>query len=47
MGAVLHQLNIRPFPDHLAFVIDDLGDRVIVVDDTLIPLLARVLGEVR
>jgi fatty-acyl-CoA synthase len=46
MGAVLHQLNIRLFPDQLAFVIDDLGDRIIIVDDTLIPLLARVLDEV-
>jgi fatty-acyl-CoA synthase len=46
MGAVLHQLNIRLFPDQLAFVIDDLGDRVIIVDDNLIPLLARVLDEV-
>jgi fatty-acyl-CoA synthase len=46
MGAVLHQLNIRLFPDQLAFVIDDLGDRVIIVDDTLVPLLAQVLGEV-
>jgi fatty-acyl-CoA synthase len=46
MGAVLHQLNIRLFPDQLAFVIDDLGDRVIIVDDTLIPVLAPVLPEV-
>ncbi|MCC5950091.1 MAG: long-chain fatty acid--CoA ligase [Nitriliruptoraceae bacterium] len=46
MGAVLHQLNIRLFPDQLAFVIDDLGDRVIIVDDNLIPLLARVLDDV-
>ena len=46
MGAVLHQLNIRLFPDQLAFVIDDLGDRVIIVDDSLIPVLAPVLDEV-
>jgi fatty-acyl-CoA synthase len=46
MGAVLHQLNIRLFPDQLAFVIDDLGDRVVIVDDNLIPVLAAVLGEV-
>jgi fatty-acyl-CoA synthase len=46
MGAVLHQLNIRLFPNQLAFVIDDLGDRVIIIDDNLIPLLARVLDEV-
>ncbi len=46
IGAVLHQLNIRLFPDQLAFVIDDLGDRVILVDDSLIPVLAGVLDEV-
>jgi fatty-acyl-CoA synthase len=46
MGAVLHQLNIRLFPDQLAFVIDDLGDRVILVDGSLIPLLAGVLDDV-
>ncbi|WP_211262524.1 long-chain fatty acid--CoA ligase [Nitriliruptor alkaliphilus] len=45
MGAVLHQLNIRLFPDQLTFVVADLGDRVIIVDDSLIPLLARVLDE--
>jgi fatty-acyl-CoA synthase len=42
MGAVLHQLNIRLFPDQLAFVVDDLEDEVIVVDGSLVPLLARV-----
>jgi fatty-acyl-CoA synthase len=46
MGAVLHQLNIRLFPDQLSFVVGDLGDRVIIVDDNLIPLLARVLDEI-
>ncbi len=46
MGAVLHQLNIRLFPDQLTFVVNDLGDRVIIVDDSLIPLLARVLDDI-
>jgi fatty-acyl-CoA synthase len=46
MGAVLHQLNIRLFPDQLSFVVNDLGDRVIIVDDSLIPLLARVLDDI-
>jgi fatty-acyl-CoA synthase len=45
MGAVLHQLNIRLFPDQLAFVIEDLGDEVIIVDGSLIPLLARVADQ--
>jgi fatty-acyl-CoA synthase len=46
MGAVLHQLNIRLFPDQLTFVVNDLGDKVIIVDDNLIPLLAKVLDDI-
>jgi fatty-acyl-CoA synthase len=42
MGAVLHTLNIRLFPEQLAYVINHGEDRVILVDDTLVPLLARV-----
>lgn len=46
LGAVLHQLNIRLFPDQLSFVVNDLGDEVVIVDDSLIPLLARVLDDI-
>ncbi|MGA8723604.1 MAG: long-chain fatty acid--CoA ligase [Acidimicrobiales bacterium] len=42
MGAVLHTLNLRLPPEQLAFVINHAEDRVIVVDGTLAPLLARV-----
>jgi fatty-acyl-CoA synthase len=42
MGAVLHTVNLRLFPDLLAFVIEDAGDSVIVVDDTLLPILEKV-----
>ena len=42
MGAVLHTLNIRLFPEQLQYVIRDGGDKVIVVDDSLVPLLAKV-----
>lgn len=42
MGAVLHTLNIRLFPEQLDFIIRDGGDRVIIVDDTLIGVLAQV-----
>ncbi len=42
MGAVLHMLNIRLFPDQLSYVIEDGGDKVIIVDDSLVPLLAKV-----
>ncbi|MBW2214021.1 MAG: AMP-binding protein, partial [Deltaproteobacteria bacterium] len=42
MGAVMHTLNIRLFPEQLAFVINHAKDRVIIVDDTLVPVLAKV-----
>jgi fatty-acyl-CoA synthase len=42
MGAVLHTLNIRLFPEQLAFVINHADDQVIIVDASIAPLLARV-----
>jgi fatty-acyl-CoA synthase len=42
MGAVLHALNIRLFPEQLAYVINHASDRVILVDDSLVPLLAKI-----
>jgi fatty-acyl-CoA synthase len=45
MGAVLHTLNVRLFPDQLRYVINDGGDKVVICDSHLVPLLARVLPE--
>jgi fatty-acyl-CoA synthase len=42
MGAVLHTLNIRLFPEQLTYVVNHAEDRVVLVDDSLVPLLARV-----
>ena len=42
MGAVLHTLNLRLFPEQLAYVINHAEDKVIIVDASLVPLLARV-----
>ncbi|HEX2317307.1 MAG TPA: long-chain fatty acid--CoA ligase [Thermomonospora sp.] len=47
MGAVLHTLNIRLFPDQLTYIADHAEDEVILVDATLIPLLAGVLGDMK
>ncbi|MFD0785462.1 AMP-binding protein, partial [Micromonospora azadirachtae] len=44
MGAVLHTLNIRLFPDQVAYIANHAEDRVVLVDTTLIPLLARSIG---
>ena len=46
MGAVLHTLNLRLFPDQLEFTIEDAGDSVLFVDRTLIPVLNQVAGRI-
>ncbi len=45
MGAVLHPLNLRLPPAQLAYVANHAEDKVIVVDNTLVPLLAAVLPQ--
>jgi len=45
MGAVLHTLNIRLFPEQLTYVVNHAEDRIVLVDDNLIPLLAKVAGD--
>jgi len=47
MGAVLHTLNVRLFPEQLAYVINHAEDKVLLVDASLIPLLARVTEELK
>ncbi len=45
MGAVLHTLNIRLFPEQLVYVANHAEDRVVLVDDSLVPVLAKVAKE--
>jgi acyl-CoA synthetase (AMP-forming)/AMP-acid ligase II len=47
MGAVLHTLNLRLFPDQLSYIINHAEDRFIILDDSLVPLLARVVEDLR
>ncbi|WP_339156729.1 long-chain fatty acid--CoA ligase [Actinomadura luteofluorescens] len=44
MGAVLHTLNLRLFPDQLVYIANHAEDRVVIADASLIPLLAPVLA---
>jgi fatty-acyl-CoA synthase len=47
MGAVLHTLNIRLPADQLAYVINHAEDRVIIVDASVIPLLAAIKDDLK
>jgi fatty-acyl-CoA synthase len=46
MGAVLHTLNLRLFPQHLEFIVNDAEDKVLFVDQALIPLLKPLVGKI-
>ena len=47
MGAVLHTLNIRLFPEQLTYIVNHAKDKVIFVDDSLVPLLEKVAPTLR
>ena len=43
MGAVLHPLNIRLFPEQVVWIAEHAEDQVLIVDDTLVPVVAKLL----
>ena len=42
MGAVVHTINIRLFPEQIVYIVEHANDRVVIVDDTLVPLLSTL-----
>src|SRR5579884_1349315 len=47
MGAVLHTLNLRLFEDQLVYIVNHAQDKVIIVDDSLVPILEKVADRFR
>ncbi len=45
LGAVLHTLNLRLFAEQLRFIIEHAGDRFLIVDHSLVPLIEPVLEQ--
>ncbi len=45
MGAVLHTLNIRLSHEQLVYVTNHAGDRVVIVDESLLPVIGAVAAE--
>jgi fatty-acyl-CoA synthase len=46
-GAVLHTLNIRLFEEQLSYIVNHAEDKVIFVDDSLVPVLEKVAPSFR
>ena len=42
MGAVLHTLNVRLFADQLTYIVNHAEDRLILVEDSLVPVLEKL-----
>jgi fatty-acyl-CoA synthase len=42
IGAVLHTLNVRLFAEQLSYIVNHAEDRVIFVDDSLVPVLEQL-----
>jgi fatty-acyl-CoA synthase len=45
IGAVLHTLNIRLFAEQLEYIVNHAQDRIVLVDDSLVPLLEPVAAK--
>lgn len=42
MGAVLHTINIRLSTDHLKYIINDAQDKVLLIDQGLLPIIESI-----
>ncbi len=46
MGAVMHTINPRLFPEQLEYIVNHAADRVLFIDPTLLPLLEVLRGKI-
>ncbi len=44
MGSVVHTLNPRLHPDELSYIVNHAGDRVLILDETLLPVFDSIRG---
>src|SRR6186713_3023924 len=46
IGAVVHPLNLRISPDDLAYIINHAEDKIIIVDQVLMPLFEKIKSSI-
>jgi len=47
IGAVLHTLNLRLHADDLTYIVNDADDRVLIVDESLLPIYEKIRDKVK
>ncbi len=45
IGSVLHTINIRLSPQHISYIINHAEDRILLIDEDLVPLVEKIQGE--
>lgn len=45
-GFVLHTVNIRLHEDEIVYIINHAEDRILIIEDTLVPLLEKIEGKI-
>jgi fatty-acyl-CoA synthase len=46
-GGIMHTLNLRLHPDEIAYIANHAADRVLIVDDVLLPLYEQFKGKAK
>lgn len=46
-GAVLHMVNIRLSPEHIAYIINHAEDKILIIDEDLVPLIEEVQDQLK
>jgi fatty-acyl-CoA synthase len=47
MGAVLHMANFRLSPEHLIYILNHAEDKVVMLDDSILPLVEKIKDELK
>ena len=47
MGAVLHTVNPRLFPEQIAWIMNHAEDKILFLDLTFVPLIEKIAGELK
>ncbi|MGB0238134.1 MAG: long-chain fatty acid--CoA ligase [Cycloclasticus sp.] len=47
MGAVIHTLNLRLSPEDIAYIVNHAEDKILIIDDILLPLYEQFKDQVR